>query len=146
MLSSILLTLVFGAASAGTELGPPGGDGSEPGPCESTPSVPCAPSDWVVRPTDNLCGLRDPEQLSNPAELDFERCLAGTPEMKKVKKDGIRPDSPEGIQLRTEAVDRLRKAANTVRQAGGYCSVWKSIEHADGRRIPDLTSRVLGQY
>jgi hypothetical protein len=107
-----------------------------------SPSV----SDWIVDASDSICGLRDPEQLSKPAVVNFERCLAGTPELKRMKKEGIRPNTPEGIQLRTEAVDRVTNAANTVRKAGGFCSVWKSIEHRDGRTIPDLTSRVLGQY
>lgn len=101
---------------------------------------------WRAQPQDNICGLRDLAQLSTPAKIDFERCLQATPEIKRMKKEGIRPQSPEGIQLRTEAVDRVTRAANLVREAGGYCSVWKAIEHQDGRRIPDLTSRVVGQY
>jgi hypothetical protein len=101
---------------------------------------------WRAQPQDNICGLRDLAQLSSPAKVDFERCLVATPELKRMKKEGIRPQSPEGIQLRTEAVDRVTRAANLVREAGGYCSVWKAIEHQDGRRIPDLTSRVVGQY
>lgn len=139
MLSSTFLILVLGALTAA---GVPGASGRTEGADTAVTAV----TDWVVSSADNICGLRDPQQLSNPAKLDFERCLAGTPEMKKLKQDGIRPDSPEGIQLRCEAVDRLTKAANTVRQAGGYCSVWKAIENSDGRRIPDLTTRVLGQY
>lgn len=103
-------------------------------------------SDWIVDASDSICGLRDPEQLSKPAVVNFERCLAGTPELKRMKKEGIRPNTPEGIQLRTEAVDRVTNAANTVRKAGGFCSVWKAIEHRDGRKVPDLTARVLGQY
>jgi hypothetical protein len=103
-------------------------------------------SDWIVDASDSICGLRDPEQLSKPSVVNFERCLAGTPELKRMKKEGIRPNTPEGIQLRSEAVDRVTNAANPVRKAGGFCSVWKGIEHRDGRKVPDLTSRVLGQY
>jgi hypothetical protein len=105
-----------------------------------------AESSWIVKRTDNIVGLKDANQLSNPAVINFKRCLAATPEMKKMKKDGIGPDSPEGIRLRSTGVNRVTRAANTVRKAGGYCSVWKKVKHKDGRRIPDLTTRVVGQY
>ena len=103
-------------------------------------------AEWEASASDNICGLHDLDQLSKPAVLNFERCLGATPEMKRLKKEGIRPQSPEGIQLRSGAVDRVTKAANLVREAGGFCSVWKSITHKDGKRVPDLTSRVIGQY
>jgi hypothetical protein len=108
-------------------------------------AVPVA-SDWIAKRANNICGLKDANQLSNPAVINFKRCLAATPEMKKMDKDRIKADSPEGIRLKNAAVNRVTKAANTVRTAGGYCSVWKTIKHKDGRRIPDLTTRVVGQY
>jgi hypothetical protein len=103
-------------------------------------------SDWIAKKTDNIVGLKDVNQLSHPAKLDFDRCLAATPEMKQMKDEGIGADSPEGIRLRTAGVNRVTRATNTVRTAGGYCSVWKTIAHKDGRRVPDLTSRVIAQY
>jgi hypothetical protein len=33
-----------------------------------------------------------------------------------------------------------------VRNSGGYCSVWKTIRHKDGRAIDDLTSQVIAKY
>ena len=115
---------------------------------DATPAERATPvaSDWVAKRADNICGLKDANQLSNPAVINFKRCLAATPEMKKMKKDGIKPESPEGIRLKNAAVNRVTTAADTVRTAGGYCSVWKKISHKDGRRIPDLTTRVVGQY
>ncbi len=107
---------------------------------------PAVESKWIAKRTDNIVGLKDANQLSNPAVINVKRCLAATPEMKKMKKDGIRADSPEGIRLKNAAANRVRNAADTVRTAGGYCSVWKAIKHQDGRRIPDLTTRVVGQY
>ena len=116
----------------------------EPAPVTAVESA--AFSQWEASTTDNICGLRDLEQLSKPAQINYERCLKATPEMKRIKKEGIRPQSPEGIQLKSEAVDRVAKAANLVREAGGFCSVWKAITHKEGKRVPDLTSRVIGQY
>jgi len=101
---------------------------------------------WIVRAADNICGLRDANQLSNPAKLNYKRCLAATPELKKMKDEGIAPESPEGIQLTNAAATRVGTAANTVRKAGGFCSVWKEISHADGRSISDITARVISQY
>lgn len=142
-LTSLILCLALGSA-AGTPSGsfvPAGSVGlAATGPAGASLAA------WKAQPQDNICGLRDLQQLSAPAKVDFERCLEATPEMKRMKKEGIRAQSPEGIQLRSEAVDRVTRAANLVREAGGFCSVWKAIEHQDGRRIPDLTSRVVAQY
>lgn len=100
---------------------------------------------WVVDKTDNICGLDDARMLSNPAKVDYDRLLRATPEMKKIRSDGIDPNSSKGIQLRTAAVDRVRKACNSVQQSNGYCSVWKSVSHRDGRSISDVTATVLQQ-
>ena len=117
---------------------------------ETRPDTPLAApgleAGWICKRADNVCGLRDGKQLSKPGKINYKRCLKATPEYKKMEDDGIRPESPEGIRLRTAASNRVRKAANTVRKAGGYCSVWKSISHKDGRSIDDLTSRVTAQY
>jgi hypothetical protein len=99
-------------------------------------------ADWITNSSDNVCGLRDPRMLSNPAKIDYDALLAATPEMEKVKKDGIQPDSVEGIQLKQKAIDRVTKACESVRVAQGHCSVWKTISHKDARSIPDITSLV----
>jgi hypothetical protein len=97
---------------------------------------------WVVDRADNICGLDDPKMLSKPAKLDYDTLLRATPEMKKVKDDKIEPNSPQGIQLRQAAATRVQTAADKVRAADGYCSVWKTIKHTDGRTIPDITEAV----
>ena len=97
---------------------------------------------WVVDRADNICGLDDPKMLSKPAKLDYDTLLRATPEMKKVKDDKIEPNSPQGIQLRQAAATRVQTAAEKVRAADGYCSVWKTIKHTDGRAIPDITEAV----
>jgi hypothetical protein len=125
---------------------------------QTPPSCPGAPTvqveaaavplgrDWIVRASDNVCGLRDANQLTRPARIDFDACLAATPEMKKMESQGIDPKSAEGIQLRSAAVTRLTQAAESTRSARGYCSVWKEIRHKDGRAVDDLTSQVIAQY
>lgn len=100
---------------------------------------------WTVDRADNICGLDDPKTLSKPAKVDYDTLLRSTAEMKKIKDNKIDLNSPEGIQLRQAAVDRVRNAADKVRQAKGYCSVWKQISHTDGRVIPDITDLVKEQ-
>ena len=120
------------------------------GPAPSAPSgsastQPPTGSDWIARTTDNICGLSNLNQLSNPAEVDFAACLAATPQMKRMRDEKIDPGSPEGIRLHTEAVNRVKDACETVRVANGYCSVWKEIRNKDGRAIPSVTDKVKAQ-
>lgn len=102
--------------------------------------------DWIAKQADNICGLREPSQLSNPAQVDWEACLEATQEMKRMRDQGIQPDSPEGIKLRTAAANRVTKACEAVRAANGHCSVWKEIRHKDGRAIDDISSLVKAQF
>jgi hypothetical protein len=100
---------------------------------------------WIVDRADNICGLDDPRMLSKPARVDYDALLAATSEMRKIKDDKIDPNSPQGIQLRQTAATRVQAAVDKMRVAGGYCSVWKSIRHRDGRTIPDITESVKAQ-
>jgi hypothetical protein len=100
---------------------------------------------WIVDRADSICGLDDAKMLSKPAKVDYDLLLKATSEMKKIRDDKIDPSSPEGIRLRQAAVDRVRGAADKVRVAEGYCSVWKQIRHQDGRAIPDITDLVKAQ-
>jgi hypothetical protein len=100
---------------------------------------------WIVDRADNICGLDDPKMLSKPAKVDYDGLLKATAEMKKIKDDKIDPNSPQGIQLRQAAATRVQKAADKVRAADGYCSVWKTIRHQDGRAVPDITDAVKAQ-
>lgn len=102
--------------------------------------------DWILKAADNICGLRDASQLTHPAVIDFEACLDATPEMMRIRDQGIDPKSAEGIQLRTAAVTRLTDACEAVRGANSHCSVWKKIRHRDGRAIPDISSQVIALF
>lgn len=100
---------------------------------------------WICDRTDNICGLDDAKTLSSPAKVDYDALLKATPEYKKIKDEKIDVNSAEGIQLRQKAAERVRDACEKVRAAKGYCSVWKTIKHADGRSIPDITDAVKDQ-
>ncbi len=112
----------------------------------STPVVRAAEAgEWVANSTDNICGLRDLGQLSNPARVDHPKLLKATPELQKLRDEKIDPHSPAGIQLREKAIDRVRAACEKVRAREGICSVWRAIRHRDGRQVSNLTEKVLGE-
>lgn len=94
---------------------------------------------WIVRPCDNICGLRDARMLSNPARVDLVALLDATPEMALLAREGAEPDSAIWLQLRQKALDRCTRVCEALRVLGGYCSIWSAIEHRDGRGVPDLT-------
>ena len=100
---------------------------------------------WLVDRADNICGLDDAKMLSKPAKVDYDALLKATPEFKKIKDDKIDPNSPQGIQLRQAGVTRVQTAAEKVRVAESYCSVWKTIRHSDGRVVADITEAVKAQ-
>jgi hypothetical protein len=100
---------------------------------------------WIVDRADNICGLDDAKMLSKPAKVDYDALLKATPEFKKIKDDKIDPNSPQGIQLRQAGVNRVQTAAEKVRVAESYCSVWKTIRHSDGRVVADITEAVKAQ-
>jgi hypothetical protein len=100
---------------------------------------------WVIDRADNICGLDDAKTLSKPAKVDYDALLKATAQYKKIKDNKIDPNSPEGIQLRQEAANKVRDACDKVRQQDGYCSVWKTIKHTDGRAVTDITDLVKAQ-
>ena len=99
-------------------------------------------TDWIAKTADNVCGINNPKRVSNPARVSFDQLLEATEEIKKLKRDKIDPDSPEGIQLRQKAKERVTKACEAIRKDRGHCGIWKAIRHKDGRQIPDVTSAV----
>jgi len=97
---------------------------------------------YVVNKSDNICGLDQPRQLTNPAKVDYQALLDATPEAKKIKDDKIDPESSEGITLMTKARARVLKACESVRASQGHCSVWKVIRRRDGKALSDITDAV----
>jgi hypothetical protein len=97
---------------------------------------------YHVSKADNICGLDEPRQLTNPALVNYSVLLSATPEIKKIAKDKIDPTSSEGITLTAKARSRVLSACESVRQSGGYCSVWKTIRRKDKTAVPDVTDAV----
>ena len=100
---------------------------------------------WRANASDNIAGLSDLKKLSNPAVVDYAACLAATTEMQEIERDRIDPDSAKGRSLRQQALDRVTKAAEAVRQEKRFCSIWKAIAHKDGRSVPNVTHDVKGK-
>lgn len=100
------------------------------------------PSDYILDKADNICGLDSAKQLTNPAVVDYEKLMDATPEIRKMKKEKIDEDSAKGIQLRTAAGERVRKACEEVMTDKSHCSVWKEIKRRDGKKITDITELV----
>ncbi len=97
---------------------------------------------YIVNKSDNICGLDEPRQLTNPAVVDYGALLAATPEAKKIKKNKIDPASSEGITLMMKGRSRVLKACESVRQSGSHCSVWKSIKRRNKKAVSDITDAV----
>jgi len=99
-------------------------------------------SDWVVKSEDNVCGVSQARQITNPAKVDYEKLMSATAEMKELKREGIKRDSARGQTLVTKARDKVRQASKAVMNEKGHCSVWKKITHKKGTAVTDITSAI----
>jgi hypothetical protein len=151
---ALLATLTLSAASAPASApalapalahwaqGSQGSQGSHAGRSPELATQALSERDWLVKQADNICGLKSPNQLSKPAKVNYQDLLDATPEMKKMRDDKIDRNTPEGIRLRTGAVNRVNAACEKIRVANGYCSVWKEIKRKDGQAVADITAKV----
>ncbi len=134
--------LSIGSAEGGVPESPRSGlDGQS----ISTPIDDGRGTPYVVNKSDNICGLDQPRQLTNPAKVDYDALLSATPEVKKIEKDKIDPKSSEGITLMTKARARVLKACESVRASSGHCSVWKDIKRRNKKAVADITDSVKRQ-
>ncbi|MCB9915815.1 MAG: hypothetical protein H6828_11825 [Planctomycetes bacterium] len=99
-------------------------------------------SDWVVEQEDHVTGVSNAQQITNPAKVSYDSLMDDTSEMQELKKKGIKKDSARGQVLVSAAKDRVRRAAKTVMDEKGYCSVWKAIKNKTGTAVPDITDEV----
>ena len=79
--------------------------------------------DWVLKTSDNICGLRDANQLTHPAQVNYETCLQATPEMKRLRDQKIDPKSAEGIQLRSAGISRVTSACERCARGDYFLAV-----------------------
>lgn len=100
---------------------------------------------WIVDEADNVCGVRPARQITNPALVRYDELLDATPEIQRMKREGITRDSAQGQVLYAAAVDRVSKAARRVMNARSHCSVWKQVRHRDGRSVADISDEVKAE-
>ena len=43
-------------------------------------------------------------------------------------------------------MDRIREKCEALRVQKGFCSVWKTARHSDGRAIADVTDSVIALF
>tara|TARA_A100001515_G_scaffold107087_1_gene87852 strand:+ start:704 stop:1135 length:432 start_codon:yes stop_codon:yes gene_type:complete len=85
--------------------------------------------EWVANPEDNICGLSDLRMIRQPGVVDWTALMEATSEMKKIKKEGIKKDSPEGVLLITRAESKCRIACVKQMRKTKVDSMWKNITH-----------------
>jgi hypothetical protein len=85
--------------------------------------------EWVAEAQDNICGLSDLRMIRQPGVVDWIALMDSTSEMKKIKREGIRKDSPEGILLITKAEGKCRTACVKQMRKTKVDSMWKRITH-----------------
>ena len=67
--------------------------------------------------------------VTQPGVVNWQKLLDSTPEMKKLEKEGIKKDSPKGVQLISEAETRCTKACVKQMRVAKVDSMWKNISH-----------------
>jgi len=84
---------------------------------------------------------------SAPATVVEKKVRAATPEWKKIKSDGIDPDSARGKQLITRMNQRIRKAVKAVADSESRDLVTRKKDMRDdrGREVVDLTDLVIAE-
>ena len=97
---------------------------------------------WIADKNDNICGISDVKKISQPGVADYQELWDATPEVKKMIKEGIDPDSPEGKTLRNQAKTRIIKACQKIQASKGLDSVWKKISHTGSKKARDITNAV----
>ena len=98
--------------------------------------------EWIVQPEDSICGVREARQITKPAVIRFDYLVGVTPEGKKVKRERIDPNSPEGIRLLNLAKSKVRDGSSVVMKRQGFDSVWKVISSRKGTHVEDVTEYV----
>jgi len=96
---------------------------------------------YILDRSDNICGLDEPRAISNPAKVDFRALLAATPEVQRLKRKRISPNSARGTQIMADARRRVLAVCQALCESEGHCSVWKKIQRRDRRAIVDLTAK-----
>jgi len=92
--------------------------------------------------SDNICGIRLLERITNPSKINYSLVLKTTPEVKKIEREKISKESVRGKILLAEAEQRITKLCTEIMKRDSYCSVWKNIKHSS-KKIDDITNKIL---
>lgn len=84
---------------------------------------------------------------SAPATIDYAKVKEATREWKKLRNDGIDPDSAQGMQLLQQMSDRIREAASQAANDESRDLVVRKDDIVDpqGKSVADLTDKVIGK-
>jgi hypothetical protein len=84
---------------------------------------------------------------SAPATIDYNKVKEATREWKKMRGDGIDPDSAQGLQLLQQMSDRIREAVNQAANEESRDLVVRKDDIVDpqGKSVADLTDKVIGK-
>ena len=85
--------------------------------------------EWVAEAQDNICGVKELRMVRQPGVVDWNALMDATAEMIKLKREGIKKDSPEGVMLVTKAEDKCQKACVKQMRKTKVDSMWKKISH-----------------
>jgi hypothetical protein len=97
---------------------------------------------WIATPADNICGIKKPEQVTQPGIISWQQAMDATDEMKKIKREKIDKTSALGITLMEAATRKTRNACQKAMKDMNVDSVWKQISHV--RKVPwDVTHKVI---
>jgi|TARA_Y100000034_G_scaffold133311_1_gene198435 hypothetical protein len=96
---------------------------------------------WVAQPEDNICGIKNVQNVSNPAVIDWSSAMNITKEIKTLKKHKIDRKSARGRLLIADATDKVARASNFIMNKIEVDSVWKKITHPTKKAL-NITQRV----
>ena len=85
--------------------------------------------EWVADAQDNICGVKELRMVRQPGVVDWEALMSSTTEIIKLKREGIKRDSPEGVTLIAKAEDKCKKACVQQMRKTKVDSMWKKISH-----------------
>ena len=85
--------------------------------------------EWFAETEDNICGVKELRMVRQPGVVDWSALMDATAEVAKIKREGIKRDSPEGITLIAKAEDKCKKACVKQMRKTKVDSMWKKISH-----------------
>jgi hypothetical protein len=86
--------------------------------------------EWIANTEDNICGVSDLRMVKQPGIVDWNALMDSTAEMRKIKREKIKKDSPAGVTLIAKAEEKCMKACLKQMRKTKVDSMWKNISHS----------------